>query len=157
MTSKYGENLKLCYMDTDSLVYHNQTEDFYANTADDVIDRFDTSSYDKDDVRPLPMDKNKKVIGMMEDKLGGKIMTEFITSRSKSYAYKYNSKEEKKCKGIKKCVIKKTLKFNDYINCLLSDKNDYRSQLMFRSTKHEIHMIEINKVALKTEMTTRES
>ena len=37
-----GENLKLCYMDTDSLVYEIKTEDFYADIVDDVPDRFDT-------------------------------------------------------------------------------------------------------------------
>ena len=75
-------------------------------------------------------------------------MTEFFALRPKSYAYKFNSKEEKKCKGIKKCIIKKMLRFDDYVNCLLSGTNDCRSQLMFRSTKHEVHMIKVNKVAL---------
>ena len=69
--------------------------------------------------------------------------------RLKSYAYKFNSKEEeKKCKGFKKCVIKKMLGFDDYVNCLLSGTKDYRSQLMFRSTRHEVHTIEVNKIAL---------
>ena len=113
-----------------------------------MIERFSTSGYDKDDVRPLPIGKNKKVIGKMKDELGGKIMTKFIALRPKLYAYKYNSKEEKKCKGIKKCIIKKTLEFYDYINCLLSGTNDYISKLMFRSTKHEVHMVKVNKVAL---------
>ena len=126
MLPKYGDNLKLCYMDTDSFIYDIRTEDFYADIADDVIDRFDTSSYDKDDARPLPIGKNKKVIGMMKGELGGKIITEFVALRPKSYAYKYNSKEEKKCEGIKKCVVKKTLGFDDYVNCLLSGTNDYR-------------------------------
>ena len=85
---------------------------------------------------------------MMEDELGGKIMAEFIALRPKSYTYKYNSKEEKKCKGIKKCIIKETLKFNDYVNCLRSSTNDYRSQFMFRSTKHEVYTIKVNKIAL---------
>ena len=75
MLPKYGNNLKLCYMDTDSLVYNIRTEDFYADVVDDVTKRFDMSNYDKDDVRPLPIGKNKKVIGMMKDGLGGKIMT----------------------------------------------------------------------------------
>ena len=145
MILKYGDNLKLCYMDTDSFVYDIQTEDFYADIADDVLDRFDTSSYDKDDARPLPIGRNKKVIEKMKDKLGGKIMTEFVAL---SYAYKYNSKEEKKCKGIKKCIVKKCLKFDDYVNCLRSGINDYRSQLMFRSIKHEVHKIKVNKIAL---------
>ena len=73
-----------------------------------MLERFNISGYDKDDARPLPVGKNKKVIGMMKDELGSKIMTEFIALRLKSYAYKYNSKEEKKCKEIKKCIIKKT-------------------------------------------------
>ena len=75
-------------------------------------------------------------------------MTEFVALRLKSYAYKFNSKEEKKCKGIKKCIIKKMLRFNDYVNCLLSSTNDYRSQLMVRLTKHEVHTVKVNKVAL---------
>ena len=93
-----------------------------------VLERFDTSSYVND--RPLPIGKNRKVIGKMKDDLGGKIMTEFIALRLKSYAYKYNSKKEKvgkKCKGIKKHVVKKTLKFNDYAKCLHSHTDDYRS------------------------------
>ena len=45
MIPKYGDNLKLCYMDTDSLVYDVQTEDFYADIVDDVLERFDTSGY----------------------------------------------------------------------------------------------------------------
>ena len=111
MLLKYGDNLKLCYMDTDSFIYDIRIEDFYADIADDVLERFDMSRYD--DVRPLPTGKNKKVIGKLKDELGGKIMTEFVAWRLKSYAYKYNSKEEKKCKGIKKCIMKKTLGIND--------------------------------------------
>ena len=62
---KYGNRLKLCYMDTDSLVYHNETEDFYTDIADDVQTRFDTSGYCPN--RPLPVGLNKKVIGLMKD------------------------------------------------------------------------------------------
>ena len=114
MKPKHGENLKLCYMDTDSFVYHIKTKDFYADIASDVKLRFDTSGYDKADARPLPIGLNKKVIWLMKDGLGGKIMTEFIASRPKLYAYrKLNGKEDKRCKGIKKCVVKKTLDLDD--------------------------------------------
>ena len=134
---------------TDSLVYHIKTEDFYVDISDDVEERFDTSEYDKEDARPLPIGKNKKVTGKMKDELGGKIMTEFIALRPKLYSYvKLHGDEDKKCKGIKKCVVKKTLTFEDYKNCLLNPTAVYRSQLMFRSTKHEVHTIEVNKVAL---------
>ena len=56
--------------------------------------------------------------------------------------------EDKKCKGIKKCVIKKTLTFEDFKACLFNSDTIYRAQLMFRSIKHEIFMLEVNKVAL---------
>ena len=60
----------------DSLVYHIKTNDFYADIADDVSTRFDTSGYTPDHL--LPVGLNKKVIGLMKDELGGAIMTEFI-------------------------------------------------------------------------------
>ena len=131
MVPKYGDRLKLCYMDTDSIVYHIKTEDFYADIVDDVQTRFDTSGYIRD--RPLPVGQNKKVIGLMKDELGGKIMTEFVALRPKLYYYrKLDSSEDKKCKGIKKCIVKKTLTFEDYQTCLFSDSTEYRSQLIFR-------------------------
>ena len=109
MVPKYGlEKLKLCYMDTDSLVYDIKTEDFYEDIANDLEARFDTSGYSKTDFRPLPISLNKKVIGLMKDELGGKIMTEFVVLRPKLYSYKVlDGSEDKKCKGIKKCVVKK--------------------------------------------------
>ena len=148
MVPKYGlEKLKLCYMDTDSLVYDIKTEDFYADITDDVPARFDTSGYCPN--RPPPVGLNKKVIGLMKDELGGKIMTDFMALRPKLYSYKkLDGSEDKKCKGIKKCVFKKTLTFEDYKTCLFNDSTEYRSQLMFRSAKHEVHTIEFNKVAL---------
>ena len=99
MKSKYdGENLKLCYMDTDSSVYEIKTEDFYADIADDVPARFDTSGYMGSlsnsgsagliPDRPLPISLNKKVIGLMKDELGGATMTEFMALRPKLYSYK---------------------------------------------------------------------
>ena len=150
MVPKYGlEKLKLCYMDMDSLVYDIKTEDFYEDIANDVEARFDTSGYNKTDFRPLPIGLNKKVIGLMKDELGGKIMTEFVALRAKLYSYKkLDGSDDKKCKGIKKCIVKKTLTFEDYNTCLFSDSTEYRSQLMFRSAKHEVHTIEVNKVAL---------
>ena len=150
MVPKYGlEKLKLCYMDTDSLVYDIKTEDFYEDIANDVEARFNTSGYSKTDFRPLPICLNKKVIGLMKDGLGCKIMTEFVALRPKLYSYKVlDGSEDKKCKGIKKCVVKKTLTFEDYKTCLFSDSTEYGSQLMFRSAKHGAHTIEVNKVAL---------
>ena len=84
-------------------------------------------------------------------------MTEFIALRPKLYAYrKLDGKEDKKCKGIKKSVAKKTLGFNDYKECLFNSvgKSIYRSQLMFGNNNHQVHTVEVNKVA--TEMMTSE-
>ena len=64
------------YMDTDSFIMHIKTEDFYEDIAEDVEKRFDTSNYECN--RPLAKGKNKEVIRLMKDELGGKIMTEFL-------------------------------------------------------------------------------
>ena len=148
MKPKYdGESLKLCYMDTDSLVYEIKTEDFYTDIADDVPARFDTSGYCPN--RPLPIGLNKKVISLMKGELGGAIMTEFMSLRPKLYSYKKpDGSEDKKCKGIKKCVVKKTLTFEDYKICLFNYSTECRAQLMFRLSKHKVRTIEVNKVAL---------
>ena len=61
---KYGYNVKLCYMDTDSFIIHIKTEDFYKDIADNVEKTFDTSNYECD--KPLLKGKNKKVIGLMK-------------------------------------------------------------------------------------------
>ena len=81
---KYKDNAKLCYMDTDSFIII-KTEDFYQDIADDVKKRFDTSNYEVN--RPLPTGKNKKVIGLMKDELGGKIVTEFAALKPKTCSY----------------------------------------------------------------------
>ena len=74
----------------------------------------------------------------MKDELEGAIMTEFVALRPKLYSYKkLDGSEDKKCKEIKKCVVKKTLTFEDYKTCLFNDSTEYRSQLMFRSSKHD--------------------
>ena len=62
---------------TESFVIHIKTEDFYKDIANDVGKWFDTSSYDENDERPLPIGKNKKVLGLFKDELGGKIMKLF--------------------------------------------------------------------------------
>ena len=85
MKPKYGNDVKLCYMDTDSFIMNIKTNDFYEDIANYDENRFDTSNYEVN--RPLPMGKNKKVIGLMKDELVGKIITEFFTLRPKTYSY----------------------------------------------------------------------
>ena len=85
MKPKYNDNVKLCYTDTDSFIMNIKTNDFYEDIASDVENRFDTTNYEVN--RPLPMGKNDKVIGLMKDELGGKIITEFATLRPKRYSF----------------------------------------------------------------------
>ena len=147
MKPKYNDNIKLCYMDTDSFVMNIKAEDFYKDIANDVEERFDTSNYEVN--RPLSTGKNKKVIGLMKDELGGKIITEFVTLRPKTYSYLINDcKEDKKAKGTKKCVIKRMIKFNDYKNCLLKDEVILKLQQRFITKKHDVYTENISKIAL---------
>ena len=93
---KYGDRAKLCYTDTDSFIISNDVKVWY-----------DRSNYDENDKRPLAIGKNKKVIGLFKDEVGGRILKEFCALKAKtcSYLIDHNS-EVKKSKGTKKCVIK---------------------------------------------------
>ena len=85
----------------------------------------------------------------MKDELGGEIITEFVTLRPKTYSYLTDdSKEDKKGKKTKKCVIKKMIKFHDYKKCLSNDKVILKSQQRFISNKHDVYTENINKIAL---------
>ena len=142
MKPKYNDNVKLCYMDTDSFIMNIKTNYFYKDISNDVENRFDTSNYEVK--RPLPIGKNKKIIGLMKDELGGKIITEFVTLRPKTYSFLTDDgKEDKKAKGTKKCI-----KFNDYKKCLLGDEVILKSQQRFISKKHDVYTENINKIAL---------
>ena len=146
---KFQDNAKLCYMDTDSAIINIKTEDFYEDIADDVEKRFDTSNYEVN--RPLLKRKNKKVIGLMKDELGGKIMTKFAALRPKTYSYLMDDgNSDKKAKGTKKCVLKRVLKFNDFKNCLLKNEIILKSQQRFKSEAHNVYTKEINKIVLSS-------
>ena len=151
MKPKYNNDVKLCYMDTDSFVMHIKTNDFYKDIASDVENRFDTSNYELNTSetsalarRPLPTGKNMK--------LGGKIMTEFVTLRPKTYSFLTDDgKEDKKAKGTKKCIIKKMIKFNDYKKCFLNGEIILKSQQRFISNKHDVYTEDVNKIALSND------
>ena len=115
MKPKYGDNIKLCYIDTDSFIMHVKTEDFYEDDyANDAEKNYDTSNYTVE--RPLPIGKSKKVVGLMKDELGRKIMNDFIGLRPKCYSYSTDDGNvDKKAKGTKKGVIKKEIMFNNYV------------------------------------------
>ncbi|KAK3723354.1 hypothetical protein QZH41_002827 [Actinostola sp. cb2023] len=147
---KFRNTSALLFTDTDSLMYEIESEDFYKDIQDDIVSRFDTSAYPKD--HPIGKWTNKKVIGMMKDETAAEgEITEFVGLRSKLYAYKIEDKEEKKCKGIKKSVVKKDLEFDDYKNCLFSGVKVMRKMNVIRSYKHQLFSETVNKVALSRE------
>ena len=86
-------------------------------------------------------EKKKKVIRIMKGELGGKIMTEFVALRAKTYSYLTDDgNSEKKTKGTKTCVMKRIRKFNDYKNCLLNKEVIVKSRQIFKSEEHNVYI-----------------
>ena len=84
---KYGDNAKLLFTDTDSLMYEIKTEDFYKDISGDVENKFDTSNYPSNHPSGIPNGLNKKVLCMMKDEVGGEIIHEFVGLRAKLCSY----------------------------------------------------------------------
>ena len=146
---KWGDKAKLLFTDTDSLCYEIETDDVYKDIKNDADKWYDTSNYDKDHPSGLYSGKNKKIIGYMKDECGGKYITEFVGLRAKSYSFiTSDGKVEKKCKGVKKYVVKKYITHEDYKECLSTKISQLRTMNTIRSRKHEIGSERINKTAL---------
>ena len=110
-------------MDTGSFIVYIKADDIYKDIAGDVETRFDTSNYELK--RPLPKGKNKRVIGVMKDEFGGKLMKELAGLRPKTYSFLIDDgSEDRKGKDTKQCVIKRKLKFEDYKNCLEASQHE---------------------------------
>ena len=103
---------------------------------------FGTSNYPKKHSSGIKTGVNKKVIGMMKDECGGKQIEEFVGLRSKLYSYKMSESEEKKCKGVKKNVIKK--------DCLFNEKEETRKMNLIRHRNHDLYTESIEKIALSS-------
>ena len=148
---KYQEKARLCYTDTDNFIINIGNGDFYDNIAQDINKWSDTSNYDENDKRPLPIGINKKVIGKFKDELGGKIVIGFCALRAKTYAFLLDDDtEKKKAKGTKKCTIKREIMFEQNKDCLFNDKTIIKSQLRFKSDHHDVYTEEVNKIALSS-------
>ena len=148
---RQGKIVLYRYTDTDSFIINIKTEDFFEDISNDVERWFDTSNYDKNDKRPLPIGKNKKVPGLFKDELGGKIITEVVALRPKTYAYLMDDgSDHKKAKGTKKCVIKQKLMFENYKDCLFNNKTVYRSQERFKNYYHDVYTKEVNNIVLSS-------
>ena len=158
---KYGDKAKLCYTDTDSFVIHTKTEDFFQDISNDVERYFDTSNYDENDKRPHPVVQNENVPGPFKDELEGKIITEVLALRAKTYAYLIDGYDDvnddkikiinKKAKRKKKCLIKRKLIFKNYKDCLFDNETILRSQQRFKSYHHKVYIEGVNKIALSSD------
>ena len=146
---KYLDKAELLFTDTDSLKYKIETEPFYKDIRKDEKDIFDTSNYPPDHPSGIPSGFNKKVLGMFKDEAAGEVIDEFVGLRAKLYSYKMlKGEESKKCKGVKKSVVKKSIAHEDYKKCLFTGKEQLRRMNVIRSHRHEVYTEEVNKVAL---------
>ena len=89
---------------------------------------------------------------MFKDEVAGQQITHFVGLRPKLYSFKIqDTKEVRKCKGIKKNVVKKGLTFEDYTQSLFSGEKQMRSMKIIRSENHDLYSKEVNKIALSNE------
>ena len=144
---------QVLFADTDSLMYQIQSDDFYEDISEDIEDKFDTSDYPTDHKSGILTGVNKKVIGMFNDEVAGQQITHFVGLRPKLYSFKIENNREdvRKCKGIKKNVVKKSLSFQQYVQCLFSGEKQMKSMKIIRSENHDIYSKEIKKVALSAD------
>ena len=151
---KWEDKSELLFTDTDSLCYEIEikTDDVYKDISEDVNEWFDTSNYDKNHPSGILTGKNKKVIGFYKDECGGVPVIKFAGCKAKSYSFETsNGKTEKKCKGVKKYVVKKHISFKDYEQAVLSSKTQHRVMNTIRSRRHDIGSEKINKMALSAD------
>ena len=164
---KYGNKAELLFTDTDSLMYLIQTDDFYHDIRKDIKKKFDTSDSLENHPSGIKTGVNKKVIGKFKDEAAGRQITHFVGLRPKLYTFKVEEKKEgeekmkgekkakgenkgeiDKAKGVKDCVIKKSLSFEDYKNCLFTEDELMKKMNIIRSQNREIFSMTVNKVAL---------
>lgn len=144
---KYKEDVEMMYTDTDSMILEVNTEDFYADMLK-TLDQYDTSDYPEPNKFNIPR-VNKKVPGLFKDELNGEILTEFVGLRSKMYCVKSEGVEKmKKAKGVKKYVLKKSITFEHYMNCIREHCTVIRNQNSIRSKNHNVFSIKQTKIAL---------
>ena len=111
---------------------------------------FDTSNFDENFKRLLPIGENKKVSGIFKDKLGGMILKEVVALRPKTWPYLIDGYDDgdyeknniinKKAKGIKEAVTKNIIKFEHFKECLfnkkLSENRNKHLEVTSRSTPY---------------------
>ena len=111
-----------------------------------------TSDYPESHPSGIKTGVNKKVTGMFKDEEAGRPITHFVGLRPKLYSFKVeDAKETKKCKGIKKNVVKREITFEDYVQCLFSGEKQMRAMNIIRSENHDIYSKKVNKIAVSND------
>ena len=88
---------------------------------------------------------------MFKHEFGGKIMKECCALRAKTYAYLLeDSSKHKKGKGIKKCIIKRKLMFENYKYYLFNNKIILKSQQRFKCDHYRVYTEKVNKITLSS-------
>ena len=153
-----GGQASLLFTDTDSLLYLIHTDDFYKDISHDIKTHFDTSDYPSDHPSGIFTGVNKKVIGLFKDEVAGRQITHFVGLRPKLYSFKVEgggitkkSDEVRKCKGVKKNVVKREIIFDCYVRCLFSGEKQMKSMKIIRSENHDLYSKEVNKIALSND------
>ena len=163
-----AEKSRLCFTDTDSLLYEIHTQDIYEDMLAER-DLYDWSGYPSDhhvfsgmdgaDAAQLRL-KNKKRIGKMKDECDGYVMEEFVGIRSKCYSFRMQAGEQedafmmskqrttRKDKGIKKSVVRNEMKHKHYLDCLLADISLNVRMYRLQSRNHCISLVAQVKRAL---------
>ncbi|XP_060860185.1 LOW QUALITY PROTEIN: uncharacterized protein LOC132937380 [Metopolophium dirhodum] len=160
MQRHYGDKIKLMYTDTDSLIYHIQTDDFYADLATNhnLLDRMDTANLPTD--HQCYVVSRKKSPGYFSDEVYGNIITHFCALRAKSYAFNiYAGPEDEvandriggekiKAKGIRSHVVKNHMTFEDHRKCLFGEDGveAYKENVSIRSFNHQLMTIKTKKL-----------
>ena len=89
------------------------------------------------------------MLGVFKDEVKGKVIDEFVGLRAKLYSYRmFEDKESKKCKRIKKAVVKNSITHADYKTCFFTRKEQLRKMNVIRSHMHEVYTEVVNKIAL---------
>ena len=99
----------------------NWRQDFHKDIREDVRERFDTSNFPQNHSSGILI-MNKKVPGKFKDECAGETISKFSGLRAKLYAFKKDGEEEKRCKGVKKSVVTKSIHLEDYKQCLFTGK-----------------------------------
>ena len=146
LKNQYGDRCQLLYTDTDSLLLEIQTKDVYRDMGKHA-ELYDTSDYPRE--HPLHSVENKKVVGKMTDECAGRPIAEYIGLRPKMYSIlEVNGDNIKKAKGVKKYVVKKHIRHNQYREALFEKTTFHHSMNVLRSERHHIYGQHFHKVWL---------